>query len=49
MNEMNYKQEYGTPIAMVITVEPQIFICQSPDGNDPMEERDNGQFGEWGN
>ena len=49
MNDTNYKQEYRAPIAKVITIEPQNLVCQSPNGNEPMEERDNGQYGDWGN
>ena len=49
MNDMNNKQEYRTPIAKVITIEPQNLVCQSPNGNDPMEEIDNGQYGDWSN
>ena len=49
MNEIKYKQEYRTPIARVITIEPQDLVCQSPNGNERMEENDNGQFGDWSN
>lgn len=43
-NNMRF-QEYKAPDVKVITVEPHKLICQSP--NDPMEERDNGQYGDW--
>lgn len=49
MNDTNYKQEYRSPIALVITIEPQNLVCQSPNGNERMEENDNGQFGDWSN
>ena len=47
----NEKKEYLAPMVKTILINPQNIICLSGDGNgnDPMEERDNGQYGDWGN
>lgn len=45
----NEKKEYLAPMVKTIWIAPQNIICLSGDGNDPMEERDNGQYGDWGN
>lgn len=49
MNDTKYKQEYRAPLAKAITIEPQDLVCRSSNGNERMEENDNGQFGDWSN
>ena len=39
------KQLYVSPRVKTIEFNAHGIICQS--GNEPMEERDNGQYGEW--
>lgn len=38
---------YAAPTAKIVEISVRGIICQS--GNEPMEERDNGQYGEWPN